>query len=94
MLKYIETSSWHLFPIGTKTKEEKLKLQEYLDGKGIQTRLFYEKSLPQEKPCMHFEGEVEKANHFADTTFTLPMHSFLTDEEINYVAEQIKAFYN
>ncbi len=92
--KFLDISSWHLFPIRTEDKETKLKLQAFLDKSKIQTRLFYEKSLPQEKPLMHFEGEVNHANHFADTTFTLPMHPFLTDDQITYVGEEIKKFFN
>ncbi len=90
---YIDSSSWHLFPVRTKTKEEKIKLIEHLEANNIQCRLFYEKSLPQEAPLKHFEGEVEKANHFADTTFTIPMHPFLTDDEIRFVAEKVKNFF-
>jgi dTDP-4-amino-4,6-dideoxygalactose transaminase len=92
--KYIDTSSWHLFPVGTADRETKLKLREYLTEQKIGTALFYEKSLPQEKPISHCEGEREKANHFAETTFCLPMNPFITDEDINTVVTAIKNFYN
>jgi dTDP-4-amino-4,6-dideoxygalactose transaminase len=91
--KYLHLSSWHLFPIGVETKELKYKLKDYLTQNGIGNALFYEKSLPEEGPIAHCEGERERSLLFAGQTLCLPMHPFLTDDEIEFVANQLKKFF-
>lgn len=91
--KYTDYSSWHLFPVGVESRELKYKFREYLTQNGVGNALFYEKSLPEEGPISHFEGEREKAYDFAGQTLCLPMHPFLTDEEIDFVRTTIKKFF-
>ncbi|MBL7665840.1 MAG: DegT/DnrJ/EryC1/StrS family aminotransferase [Bacteriovoracaceae bacterium] len=91
--KWADLSSWHLFPIGVESEAVKLKLRNHLTEKGIGSALFYEKSLPQEKPIQHCEGERKNADHFALTTFTIPMNPFLTDEDIALVSKEIENFF-
>jgi len=91
--KFAKLSSWHLFPIGVESKELKYKLKEYLTQNGIGNALFYEKALPEEAPIAHFEGEREKSILFAGQTICLPMHPFLTDEEITLVSQVLKKFF-
>lgn len=92
--KYLELSSWHLFPVRLKDKEQKYALKKHLDEKKIGSALFYEKSMPEEAPCHGMEGETAKAKLFAAQTLCLPMNPFVTDEEIAEVAKEVKAFLN
>jgi dTDP-4-amino-4,6-dideoxygalactose transaminase len=91
--KFLNLSSWHLFPIGVESRETKYKLKDYLTQNGIGNALFYEKALPEEEPIAHYEGEREKAIAFAGQTLCLPMHPFLTDAEIETVATTLKKFF-
>lgn len=90
--EYINSSSWHLFPIGLPSREKKYALKDYLTSKGIGSSLFYEKSLPEEKPLLQFDGEKEKAFAFAANTLCIPMNPFLSENEIVEVADHIKTF--
>lgn len=91
--EYVELSSWHLFPVGVESKDVKYKLREHLSAQGIGNMLFYEKSLPEEKPIAHFPGETKTALAFAANTLCLPMHPFLTDEDIQTVHTAVKKFF-
>tara|TARA_B100001971_G_scaffold129103_1_gene119034 strand:+ start:75365 stop:76471 length:1107 start_codon:yes stop_codon:yes gene_type:complete len=91
--KYLDISSWHLFPIRLSNKEEKYAMKEHLSKKGIGSALFYEKAMPEEKPCVDFPGEKEKAIEFAAKTLCIPMNPFVTDDEIKEVVKEIKAFF-
>jgi len=91
--KFADLSSWHLFPVGVETKEMKYKLKDHLTKDGIGNSLFYEKALPEEGPIAHYEGERDKAIAFAGQTLCLPMHPFLTDSEIDLVAQSLKKFF-
>lgn len=88
----LELSSWHLFPIGLATKEQKYALKDHLASKEIGSALFYEKSLPEELPIKDAAGEKKHAIEFAASTLCLPMHPFLTDEDIQTVANELKSF--
>jgi dTDP-4-amino-4,6-dideoxygalactose transaminase len=92
--KYLDISSWHLFPIRLANKEEKYALKEHLGKKQIGSALFYEKSMPEEIPCGDFQGEKENALEFAARTLCIPMNPFITDEEIKEVFKEIKSFFN
>ena len=90
--KFLEISSWHLFPIQLKNREFKYALKEYLTEHKIGSALFYEKAMPEEKPLKDVEGEKEKALTFAARTLCLPMNPFLTDDEINTVCKTVEKF--
>jgi len=92
--KYLDISSWHLFPIRLANKEEKYALKEHLGKKQIGSALFYEKAMSEEKPCVDFQGEKENSIEFAAKTLCLPMNPFVTDEEIKEVVKEIKNFFN
>lgn len=88
----IPLSSWHMFPIGLKSKEQKLELEAFLKDRDIASMKFYEKSLAQEKPLAGTPGEFETSNQFADTTLCMPMNPFLTEDQIMEVTGAVKEF--
>ncbi len=91
--KFLNLSSWHLYPIRLKNKEERITLGEYLKSKGIATAPFYERSMSQEQALMGFEGERAKAENFAGTVLCLPIGPYLKEEDINFVASAIADFF-
>lgn len=90
--KYIELSSWHLFPIRLSTKDKKYALQKHLADKSIGSALFYEKAMSEEMPLLNTAGEKEKATDFAQKTLCLPMNPFLSQDDVEQVAAAIKEF--
>lgn len=90
--KYIPISSWHLFPIRLESKEKKYALKEFLAARNIGSALFYEKAMPEEKPLLDLEGEKENAILFAHKTICLPMHPFLSKEDVKEVCDAVKEF--
>lgn len=90
--KFINLSSWHLFPIQLKDRETKYKLQEFLKAAGIGCNLFYEKSLPEEEPIKNNDGEKENAIEFAAKTLCLAMHPFITADDITEIKEKLVEF--
>lgn len=91
--KYLELSSWHLFPIRLSSKEEKYALKEHLTKKSIGSALFYEKAMSEEAPCEDIKGEKENSLNFAAQSLCIPMNPFITDAEIKEVAKEIKNFF-
>ncbi len=90
--KYIDISSWHLYPIQMETKEQKYALKEFLAAKNIGSALFYEKAMPEEAPLTDVPGPKANAITFAQKTICLPMHPFLSQDDVQVVAKALKEF--
>jgi dTDP-4-amino-4,6-dideoxygalactose transaminase len=90
--KYIELSSWHLFPVRLENKEKKNALREFLGSKQIGSAPFYEKAMPEEAPLLKLEGEKENSVKFAHQTLCLPMNPFMSQDDVKEVAAAIKEF--
>ncbi|MGB0452663.1 MAG: DegT/DnrJ/EryC1/StrS family aminotransferase [Bacteriovoracaceae bacterium] len=90
--KYLETSSFHIYPIRFETSELRQKFQDHMKEVGIGTSNFYMKALSQEPALSHFQGEKENAEKFATTVAGLPMHAFLTEEHTNEVIQHALSF--
>ena len=89
--KYLETSSWHLFPIFLSDSGIREKAQAALKEAGIGCTPFYERSLNQEKVFNKFtEGEWTTASKMAGSVLCLPMNPFVTKDDISYVADNLK----
>lgn len=90
--KFLDLSSWHLFPIGLENREKKYALKDFLATKNIGSALFYEKAMPEEKPLTNVSGEKMQAIDFAAKTLCLPMNPFVTDDQITEVCQAVKEF--
>jgi len=86
-------NTFHKMAIITEKRDE---LKAFLSQKGIQTNIHYEKllyeyGLMQKHP---FKAEsINDANFIKDHELTLPLYPQLTDEEIIYICNAIKSFY-
>ena len=88
---YIETSSWYLYPVFLGDAGIRAKAQEAFKEAGIGCTPFYERSLNQEKVFNKFsEGEWTIASKMAGTVICLPMNPFITEDDVAYVAENLK----
>ena len=91
--KYLELSSWHLYPTQLESVETREKLMNHLREKGIGCTPFYEKTLSQEPALSGYKGEDEVAKNFAGKTLCLPMTPFLTQKDIDTVVSEINNFF-
>jgi dTDP-4-amino-4,6-dideoxygalactose transaminase len=87
---FIETSSWHLYPIQLDSAATRAALQETLKNKGIGTSPFYEKALSQEPSLARYPAYDKGAKERAGKTLCLPIHPFLTQGQIDEVATAIR----
>mgnify|MGYP001557789175 FL=1 len=73
--------------------DERDKLASYLAGKGIGTRKMYP-LLTTQKPFAHYEifGDSTKDRNYSEQGLWLPSSRDITDEEIDYVIEAVKAY--
>ena len=71
-------------------------LQKHLKSQGIGSEVYYPISL-HEQPCFadlgYSRGDFPVSEELARTVLALPVHAELTDQQIEYVADAIQAFY-
>jgi len=76
--------------------EKRDALQQYLQSKGIDAKVHYPIPMhlqPAAKSMGHKKGDFPVAEHIADNCLSLPVHEFITFEELDFVASSIKEFY-
>jgi dTDP-4-amino-4,6-dideoxygalactose transaminase len=91
--EFLETSSWHLYPIQLASIESRIGLAEKLKASEIGFTPFYERALHQEKVLDQYNGETKQAELFAGRTICLPMNPFLTTAEIDTVVNCVASFF-
>jgi dTDP-4-amino-4,6-dideoxygalactose transaminase len=85
-------SVYHLYVIHTDRRDE---LQRFLSEKGIATGLHYPRPLHLQNAYSHLglkEGSFPAAENSARRLLSLPMFPELTQDQMDYVADSIKAF--
>lgn len=86
------TPVYHLYVIQTEKRDE---LQAYLKEQGIFTGIHYPIPIHLQKSMQDLggkTGDFPVTEKIVSNILSLPMYAELTDEEIQYVAEKIKAF--
>ncbi|MDD5362996.1 MAG: DegT/DnrJ/EryC1/StrS family aminotransferase [Ignavibacteria bacterium] len=88
---------YHLFVIRTTSSEIRNKLQAYLSEKGIATGLHYPIPLHLQ-PCFshlnYKKGDMPVSENLADCGLSLPIYPELSEEQIIYISDCVKSFYN
>jgi dTDP-4-amino-4,6-dideoxygalactose transaminase len=73
------------------------RLQQFLKLRGVASEVYYPLALHQQ-PCFsslgHAPGDFPVSEELVRTVLALPVHSDLTEEQIEYVVEQVQAFYD
>lgn len=85
-------SVWAQFTIGLGNRDT---AREYLAYQDIPTNIYYPLPLPFQEAFSGIGeggGSFEVASLLSETVLSLPMHAFLTIEEIRYIAESLKDF--
>ena len=86
-------SVWHLFPVLV-SSGHRSSFVRHLQDRGVMTGMHYPRLIP-EQPALIRSGnfqvatELTRAKQFADSEVSLPIHSFLTNEEIEHVIASI-----
>lgn len=85
----------HMFYIKTRNIEERTRLTDYLRKKGITAPFHYIPlhSSVQGRRCGTFCGEDRYTTDTSDRVIRLPLYMDLTSDQVDYVCEQIYAFY-
>lgn len=85
---------WHQYTILTDRRDE---LKEYLGSKGIQTSIKYPIPLHLvnsfKQKYGYKEGDFEVSEKLAKTLLCLPLHPFLTDEDVQTIIKTIAEFF-
>jgi len=84
--------AYHLYVIRTEARDE---LRQHLTKTGIETGIHYPISLPRLK-AYDYLGLASAdlvANHFCDKLLSLPMGEHLSEDDIAYVANSIRTFF-
>jgi dTDP-4-amino-4,6-dideoxygalactose transaminase len=89
------THVYHLYELKCINKADRDGLKEFLKEKNVETGLHY--PVPIHKQSIY---RFESGNYFpvveelADTLLSLPMHPHLTEEEIDYIVDNIKDYFS
>jgi Predicted pyridoxal phosphate-dependent enzyme apparently involved in regulation of cell wall biogenesis len=80
-------SVYHLFPI--LVKEGRTHFQEHLKGHGIQSAIHYPLLIPDQTALQGqpytIHGELTNARLFAENEVSLPIHPFMSDDDVDRV---------
>ena len=88
---YADRNVFHIYAILVKNRDG---LQKHLSDNGIQSGIHYPVPIQRTKPFKHLDYfKNENAIKFAEEMLSLPMHPFLTDEEIGYISKTINEFF-
>ncbi|WP_143871762.1 DegT/DnrJ/EryC1/StrS family aminotransferase [Catenovulum sediminis] len=86
-------SVYHLYMA---TFEQRDELQNFLNNKGVDAKVHYPVPMhlqPAAQPYGYQVGDFPKAEFLANNCLSLPVHEFISSEQIAYVVECIQEFY-
>ncbi|MGE0635290.1 MAG: DegT/DnrJ/EryC1/StrS family aminotransferase [Bacteroidia bacterium] len=92
----IRSEAKHIFHLYVIRAEKRNELMSYLSEKGIQTQIHYPTILPLLPAYNYLNHKAQDfpvAASYQGSILSLPMFPELTEEQIKFVAESIKAFY-
>lgn len=79
---------YHMYVIRVKQRD---RLAAYLKGKNIETGIHYPVPVHRQ-PCLMSDVHLPVTEKYVDEVLSLPMHPQLTDEEVEYVALEVRKF--
>ncbi len=89
-------SSWAQYTITLKNEKERNDLQDYLKSNGIPSMVYYPKSIQSQTAYTNTGLSTfytPNTDFLCKTVLSLPMHPYLTNEDIDTVANAIKKFF-
>ena len=71
------------------------QLQSYLQEKGIDSMIYYPKSLGQQHAYQQFYNHKNiVSDHLCEEVLSLPIHQLLTEADIHYICKNILTFFD
>lgn len=88
-------SSWAQYSIRVNNEEVRKKLVMYLSNKNIQTSIYYPRTLHEQGAFSDLKAVVECKNavDVSKRVLSIPIHPYMTDDEVLYVVEAIRSFF-
>lgn len=86
-------SSFGYYTLRAKSGEERARAMAALKEAGVPSIIYYPCPLHLQKvyqPLGYREGDLPVAEKLSKTVFSLPMHGYITDEEIDYICGVLK----
>lgn len=88
-------SSWAQYTIVCADKEQRTALQQFLKAAGIPSMVYYPLGLHRQQafadcPCR--DRALPVTEKMTERVLSLPMHPYLSDDEIENISEQVKIF--
>ena len=90
-------NSSHVFHQYTLQVEKRDELKKHLEGKGVPSMIYYPVPLHFQKAYKKDgfgEGSFPVTEKLSGKVISLPIHTEMEPDQLNYIAEQIKVFYN
>ncbi len=87
------THTFHQYTIQSEKRDE---LKNFLAGKGIPSMVYYPKALHLQEAYKHLgykQGDFSVAEKLSQTVLSLPMHTELGEEQLEYIVNMIKKFF-
>ncbi|MEL7371904.1 MAG: DegT/DnrJ/EryC1/StrS family aminotransferase [Myxococcota bacterium] len=88
-------SVWHLFPVMVAENADRDAFMAHLRQAGVQAGQHYPKLMPHQRAMTERSepprvvGELPIAQSFADREVSLPIHPYLTDDEVKHVIDTV-----
>ncbi len=89
--------STHTFHQYTIRAERRNELQEFLKEKGIPSMIYYPGTIHLQEAYQFLgykKGDFPNAEKLSETVLSLPMHTELTEEQLIYIVNSIKEFFD
>lgn len=77
--------------------QKRTELIRYLEENGVETKIHYPIPIHLQKPCQELgykKGDFPVCEKQAEEILSLPIHQYLEEEQLDYVIDRIKKFYN
>ncbi len=87
------THTFHQYTIRTGRRDE---LQQYLKERGIPSMVYYPGVIHLQEAYRFLgykKGDFPVSEHLAETVLSLPMHTELKEEQLEYITDSIKEFF-
>ena len=88
------THTFHQYTIQTERRDE---LKEFLKSKGIPSMVYYPRALHLQKAYEYLgyrEGDFPVSEKLSRTVLSLPMHTELDEEQLEYIVNSLKEFFS
>lgn len=84
-------SSWAQYTLRFESRAKRDAVQSALKAEGIPTMIYYPRGMHQQGAFAHlpYEGQCGVTERLCDTVLSLPMHPYLSEDDINFVCDRL-----